>query len=162
MSPAPDLKMGHGSLCVLNPNVYHAMQYTEASPKVGEDLVKSFGCADVFRSQLHRRASRDVGRVLLAGCGIRPEPLTEPQVAAYALDKKARFVANEEPITQAIGLDEAIARGLRYNLDYRVEAYQTALRIQDLDVADFHLLPNVVANSTSSAVATISPPTRSR
>ncbi len=83
----------------------------------------------------------------LAGCGLQPEPLTGPQVAAYALDKKARFVAGEAPITQAIGLDEAIARGLRYNLDYRVEAYQTALRVQDLDVADFHLLPNLVANS---------------
>ena len=49
------------------------------------------------------------------------------EVSSYALDKKARFVANEAPITRAIGLDEAIARGLRYNLDYRVEAYQTAL-----------------------------------
>ncbi len=83
----------------------------------------------------------------LAGCGLRPEPLTLDQVANYALDKKARFVADQEPITHAIGLDEAIARGLRYNLDYRVEAYQTALRVQDLDVADFHLLPNVVANT---------------
>ena len=83
----------------------------------------------------------------LAGCGLKPEPLTTSQVTDYARDKKARFVADEEPIKGAINLDEAIARGLRYNLDYRVEAYQTALRVQDLDVADFHLLPNLVANS---------------
>ena len=85
---------------------------------------------------------------LLGGCALSPEPLTPAEVAAYAQDKKARFVANEEPIAHAIDLDEAIARGLRYNLDYRVEAFQTALRVQDLDVADFHLLPNLVANSS--------------
>ena len=84
---------------------------------------------------------------LLAGCGLRPQPLTGPELVAYAGDKKARFVANQEPITNAISLDEAIARGLRYNLDYRVEAFQTALKVQDLDVADFHLLPNAVAST---------------
>ena len=83
----------------------------------------------------------------LAGCGLQPEPLTPLQIASYAADKKARFVQNQEPIVHAISLDEAIARGLRYNLDYRVEAFQTALRVRDLDVADFHLLPNVVADS---------------
>ena len=83
----------------------------------------------------------------LAGCGLQPEPLTPLQVAGYAADKKARYTEGQEPITRPIGLDEAIARGLRYNLDYRVEAFQTALRVRDLDVADFHLLPNVVADS---------------
>lgn len=84
---------------------------------------------------------------LLSGCGLKPQPLTPQEISSYAADKLARYGQGEEPVTGAIGLDEAIARGLRYNLDYRVEAFQTALRSADLDVADFHLLPNAVAST---------------
>ena len=83
----------------------------------------------------------------LSGCGLKPQPLTPEAISSYAGDKLARYGQGEEPVTGAIGLDEAIARGLRYNLDYRVEAFQSALRTADLEVADFHLLPNVVASS---------------
>ncbi len=83
----------------------------------------------------------------LSGCGLKPQPLTPQAISSYAGDKLARYGQGEEPIAGAIGLDEAIARGLRYNLDYRVEAFQSALRTADLEVADFHLLPNVVASS---------------
>ena len=84
---------------------------------------------------------------LVAGCAIRPQALQPGAIQAYASDKYARFTANQEPIRGAIGLDEAVARGLKYNLDFRVEAYQTALRVKDLQVDDFNLLPNLVANS---------------
>ncbi len=84
---------------------------------------------------------------LLSGCGLKPQPLSPEAISTYSADKLARYGQGEEPVVGAIGLDEAIARGLRYNLDYRVEAFQTALRTADLEVADFHLLPNVVASS---------------
>ena len=84
---------------------------------------------------------------LLGGCAIRPQPLQPGAIEAYAADKYARYTVNQEPIVGAIGLDEAIARGLKYNLDFRVELFQAALRVKDLQVDDFRLLPNLVASS---------------
>ncbi|MFM9975885.1 MAG: TolC family protein [Beijerinckiaceae bacterium] len=40
-----------------------------------------------------------------------------------------------------------MARALKYNLDTRVELAQTALRIRELDLAEYKLLPGIVANS---------------
>ena len=84
---------------------------------------------------------------LLAACTLQPQPLSPAAVQSYAADKLARLTVNQEPIAGSIGLDEAIARGLKYNLDFRVENFQVALRDKDLVVNDYKLLPNLVAES---------------
>ena len=40
-----------------------------------------------------------------------------------------------------------MARGLLYNLDHRVETMQTALRMSELNLAHYQLLPNLVGSS---------------
>lgn len=53
----------------------------------------------------------------------------------------------QEPIKKPIDLYEAMARALRYNLNYQVEVAQTSLRAAELNLAHYSLLPNAVASS---------------
>jgi outer membrane protein TolC len=83
----------------------------------------------------------------LAACATRPQPLTNSEVTSFALDKLARVDLAQEPIRGPVSLHEAMARSLKYNLDTRIEMAQTALRIKELDLSEYKLLPNIVANS---------------
>lgn len=88
-----------------------------------------------------------IGIASLAGCAISPEPLAEVEVSAKAEDHQRRVDAGQEPIAGALDLYEAMARALKYNLDHRVEAMDAALRLKELDLNHFNMLPNAVANS---------------
>jgi outer membrane protein TolC len=83
----------------------------------------------------------------LAGCVTHPEPLQQRDMAAFASDRLARVTTDQEHLRSAVTLYEAMARALKYNLDTRVEMAQTALKIKELDLAEYKLLPSVVTNS---------------
>ncbi len=85
--------------------------------------------------------------VALGGCAISPEALDEVQLAENAQMNLMRVTADQEPIRGRIGLYEAIARALKYNLDHRVEVFERTLRSKELRVAHFEMLPDVVADT---------------
>ena len=105
---------------------------------------------------MHRRLSRKgvialLTTLLLGGCAISPVALTEDEVTAGAQDKLARVTSEQEPVTGAIDLYQAMARALKYNLDHKVEVFESSLRVSELDLAHFNLLPNAVANAGYAA-----------
>ena len=83
---------------------------------------------------------------LLAGCQLQPKPLGEATLAAYADDKLARVTAAQEPISGKITLYDAMARALKYNLDYRIEIANRLLADRRLRSAGAAMLPRLVAN----------------
>jgi outer membrane protein TolC len=83
----------------------------------------------------------------LAGCTVTPQPLTPADREATAANNFAQVDANQEPVTGPIDLYEAMARALRYNLDYRVQTMEQALRSRELDLARYDMLPQLVASS---------------
>ncbi len=83
----------------------------------------------------------------LAGCAVKPEPLTFPQLQAISDKNLSRVTANQEPIAGAVTLYEAMARALKYNLDFKVEIMQKSLRATELNLAHYNFLPAAVANS---------------
>jgi outer membrane protein TolC len=85
--------------------------------------------------------------VLLSGCAISPTALTTDEIAMGAQDKLTRVTQQQQPIAGAIDLQEAMARALKYNLDQKVEIYEISLKVAELDLAHWNLLPNVVASS---------------
>jgi len=87
----------------------------------------------------------------LAGCVVSPERLSKEQLNAAVADHHTQVTANQEPVGGSIDLYEAMARALKYNLDRRVETAEQALRLGELDLAHFSLLPNAVANSGFAA-----------
>lgn len=96
-------------------------------------------------------ASTILCSLLLAGCAVLPTPLTQDEVASFADDKLARVIADQEPLSGSVDLYEAMARALKYNLDFQVEVAEKALRVRELDLSHYALLPNMVANGGYAA-----------
>lgn len=82
-----------------------------------------------------------------SACMVTPSPLMESEVSQLAQDGYSRLADEQEPFSGAIDVYEAMARALKYNLDHRVEEMGVALRVAELDLAHFNLLPGVVATS---------------
>jgi outer membrane protein TolC len=84
---------------------------------------------------------------LLAGCSVTPEPLTQEHLRLRVDRNVASLTANQEPVAGEVSLYEAMARALKYNLDYKVAMMEEAVRGQELDRTRFDMLPQLVANA---------------
>lgn len=97
------------------------------------------------------RAAALVALAGIGGCAVAPDPWTDIQISGLVQDRFSRLAADEEPVTGSIDLYEAMARALKYNLDHRVEHLGAAIKLRELDLAHYSLLPNIVANSGYAA-----------
>jgi outer membrane protein TolC len=88
---------------------------------------------------------------LLQGCAVHPEPLSDSVLRARAEIDLAEVAADQEAPANAIGLYEAMARAIKYNLDLKVEEMTIALRGAELDLSRWNMLPQIVANSGYAA-----------
>jgi outer membrane protein TolC len=87
----------------------------------------------------------------LQGCAIKPKP-AEPQDVALATGALiAKAEAAQPAVSGPISIREAMARALMYNLDGQVEAATAALRIKELELSHYSMLPGIVANSASNS-----------
>lgn len=84
---------------------------------------------------------------LLAGCTVSPDPLSKLDVEQFATSSLRNVTENQEAVKRPIDLYEAMARALKYNLDYKVEIMERALKIKSLDLAHHKLLPDLVAKT---------------
>ena len=87
---------------------------------------------------------------LLAACSISPEPLSGDEISFLAKERAVQVVAGQEAASAPISLYAAMARAIKYNLDYRLEIMQTELRDSELQLASRQMLPTVVANGSHS------------
>ncbi len=101
--------------------------------------------------KLRRHLSISTAALLLAGCVVKPQPLTTEALTVASTTHQQQVTADQEAIGGAIDLYEAMARALKYNLDHRVEIAEQSLRLRELDLAHFSLLPNAVVNSGYAA-----------
>ncbi len=88
-----------------------------------------------------------VAAVVLNGCAVSPDPLSNEQLLELANRNTERVAADQEAFAGPVSLYEAMARALKYNLDYKVEIMQTSLRSAELRFSHFNMLPNAVVNS---------------
>ena len=83
---------------------------------------------------------------LLGACTVTPKPLTPSELATRADANAQAVAANQEPVTGPIDLYEAMARALKYNLDYKVEMRNEALKVRELNLSRYDMLPQLVAS----------------
>lgn len=102
-------------------------------------------------SALLRLAAAGALAGTLAACAVTPQPLTPSAIADRATANRVAVTADQEPVTAPIDLYEALARALKYNLDYRVEQMQQALRTRELNLASYDMLPQLVATGGYNA-----------
>ncbi len=85
--------------------------------------------------------------VALSGCAVSPEALTGDDMLSFAETNLAQLAADQEAITGPVSLYEAMARALKYNLDFRVERMNQALAMGDAELKSWEMLPSLVASA---------------
>lgn len=84
---------------------------------------------------------------LLTGCAVTPEPLTAEENAARVAQDLRTVFAEAEPVTGPIGLEEAMARAIKHNLDRRVELMNAVVLQRQLDLSHYDMLPRLAAQA---------------
>ena len=85
--------------------------------------------------------------LFLGACAVTPEPLTQVELSTTAERLQREVAANQEPVAGPVDLYEAMARALKYNLDYKVSMMEEALKAREMDLAGYDMLPQLVANA---------------
>ncbi|MBW8468139.1 MAG: TolC family protein [Thiobacillus sp.] len=84
---------------------------------------------------------------VLAGCSVTPKTLTQDEVRDRVKSDTERMYTDQAPITAPISMEEAVARALKYNLDYRLKKMESALAMGLTDHASYDMLPQLVASA---------------
>lgn len=85
--------------------------------------------------------------LVLAGCAVNPQLATQDEVRDRVKSDTARMYLDQAPITNAISLEEAIARALKYNLDYRLKKMESAVALGITDYTSYDMLPSLLASA---------------
>lgn len=84
---------------------------------------------------------------VMAGCSVTPKAVTADEVRERVKADTARMYADQAPINAPITMEEAVARALKYNLDYRLKKMESALAMGLADYASYDMLPQMVASA---------------
>ena len=88
------------------------------------------------------------GLSILSGCAsVAPTPLNGQELSVQARSDRQAAQSDVEPIKGSLGLEEAIARGLKYNLERRVRMMEEAIAFNQFDVSQYDMLPKLAASA---------------
>ena len=82
-----------------------------------------------------------------AGCAVVPEPMDRKAIEDRVKSDHQRMYVDQAPVDRPITPSEALARALRYNLDYRLKMMEGTLARGLLDVTAADMLPRLVADA---------------
>lgn len=82
---------------------------------------------------------------VVTGCSVQPLVLTTDELRNNVRTDIERLTNQRDEITDAIFLDEAIARAVRNNRDRRLKVLESALSQRQVELAYHDLLPNLTA-----------------
>lgn len=86
--------------------------------------------------------------VVMAGCAsFKPEALQEADIVQQAKAVNEQQAKAVEPVNGPLTLEEAIARAIKYNAERQVRIMEESVAYGTLDMANFDLLPKLVANA---------------
>lgn len=84
---------------------------------------------------------------VLAGCSVTPKALTADEVRDRVKADTASMYLDQAPVSGPVSMEEAVARALKYNLDYRLKRMESALALGLADYASKDMLPQLVASA---------------
>jgi len=107
--------------------------------------------AQTFSSRVSALAGRSAilmaVAVVVAGCSVTPKPLEKEDVLTRVKEDTARMYVDQTAISGPVSMEEAVARALRYNLDYRLKRMESALAQGLTNYASYDMLPQVLASA---------------
>ena len=86
--------------------------------------------------------------MLVAGCStVTPQMATQEEVTERVKADTQGMYTAQTPISGPITLEEAIARTLKYNLDYRLKKMESALALGLADYGNYDMLPKLLTTA---------------
>lgn len=83
----------------------------------------------------------------VSGCAVRPLAIDDDAHRQRAADDQHRLYDDQEALTQPLRMVDAVARALRYNMDYRTRLMEEAASMGQLDLANWDMLPRLTAQA---------------
>lgn len=83
----------------------------------------------------------------MTGCSFMPKPLSVDEQTLLLQQDRVRAQSQVEPVGNYLSLDEAVARGLKYNLDHRSKLLEQAIALGTYDLSKYDMLPKVLASA---------------
>jgi outer membrane protein TolC len=87
----------------------------------------------------------------LAGCAVKPKPFTESDHAERSRKDVERLAEASEPLTGPVTLQEATARAVKFNMDYRLRLLEQVAALGQLHVGNWDLLPKLTLQAGYTA-----------
>jgi outer membrane protein TolC len=85
--------------------------------------------------------------VVVSGCAVTPTSFKPEEISQrIELDKKEMF-KDQEALNKPLSLWDALARGLKYNLDHRVKLMENVLSERILQSHSYEMLPDLVVDA---------------
>jgi len=101
-----------------------------------------------FRSLLcGRLAVAAVALAMLGACSVSPRLATPDEVMSRMKADVSKMHVGQTPISGPLTFEEAVARTLKYNLDYRLKKMESALAFGVVEQATYDMLPSLVASA---------------
>jgi outer membrane protein TolC len=88
-----------------------------------------------------------VAALTLTACTVTPQMATTDEVATRVKEDVARMYKGQDPITGPVTLEVAVARTLKYNLDYRLKQMESALSLGITDYSKFEMWPRLLVTA---------------
>lgn len=85
--------------------------------------------------------------LLITSCSIAPKYIGDSKLYQLATQDIEISSKNIDPLSEKLSLHEAIARGIKYNLDYKIKLLEETLVSSEIDVAKFDMLPKLTADA---------------
>ena len=85
--------------------------------------------------------------VAVAGCALSLNPMPGNEQMDLLKNDSIQARANVEPLVGELTLEDAMARGIKYNLDHRVRMMEQAVAIGQYDISKYDMLPKLTASA---------------
>jgi outer membrane protein TolC len=86
--------------------------------------------------------------LVLSACGtVKPEAFSAKENKERAAADRVKMYEEQEPVTKPLAFEDAAARALKYNLDYRLKLAEQAFAMNMLDVSRFDMLPKMLVGA---------------
>jgi len=85
--------------------------------------------------------------LLMAGCAVKLDPIDQAEQQALLMQDRQNAMKDVEPVGSELTLHEAVARGLKYNLEHRTKMMEQAIAFGAAEIGNYDMLPKVVANA---------------
>jgi len=83
----------------------------------------------------------------MAGCAFAPKPMAPEDQAAMLAQDRVLAQKDVEPVGPLLTMHEAVARGLKYNLDHRSKMLEQAIALGTYQLSNYDMLPKVLATA---------------